>query len=147
MNKAFVREPDDTGQRHCPRCGSLAVPVESRTLDAQLSGETRKLVAETAWFCPFPRCEVIYFDDFERTVLETDFGKPVYPKDPSAPICSCFGLSLDDIEQDLAEGGVRRVRELLAKARSPEAHCGLLAPSGQCCAGEVQRTYMQRRGG
>ena len=29
MNKAFIAEPVDTGERNCPRCGSLGVPVPS----------------------------------------------------------------------------------------------------------------------
>jgi hypothetical protein len=145
MNKAFVREPEETGDRKCPRCGSLGVAVGGATLDAHLSGAARRLVAETAWFCAFARCDVVYFDAFDRVVDEQVFGKPVYPKDPEAPICSCFGLTLDDVEADIAEGGVTRVRELVEKARSPAARCLQLAPSGQCCVGEVQRTFMQRR--
>ena len=27
MNKAFVREPDDTGDRYCPKCQSLGEAV------------------------------------------------------------------------------------------------------------------------
>jgi hypothetical protein len=146
MNKAFVREPDDTGQRFCPRCGSLGVPVRRETLDALLTGPARQLVGEDAQFCPFVRCDAVYFDDFERVVDLQAFGQPVFPKDISAPICSCFGLTLDDIEADVQEGGVRRVKELLTKAKSPEARCARLAPSGQSCIGEVQRRYMQLRG-
>lgn len=147
MNKAFVREPDDTGQRFCPRCGSLGVPLGEETLDAQLSPQARLQIGQTVQFCPFPRCEVVYFDDAERVIDLVTYGRPVFPKDPSAPICSCFGLTLDDIEADIAEGGVRRVKELLAKAKSPAARCTRLAPSGQCCISEVQRRYMQLRNG
>jgi hypothetical protein len=146
MNKAFVREPDDTGQRYCPRCGSLGIAVREQTLDAQLPGDLRRQVAEGAQFCPFARCDVVYFDDFDRVIDRKAFGRPVYPKDPSAPLCSCFGLTLDDIEADVQEGGARRVKELLAKAKSPQAHCARLAPSGQSCVAEVQRCYMQLRG-
>jgi hypothetical protein len=89
---------------------------------------------------------VVYFDDFDRVIDREAFGRPVYPKDPSAPMCSCFGLTLDDIEADVSEGGVRRVKELLAKAKSPQAQCSRLAPSGQPCVPEVQRCYMQLRG-
>ena len=32
MNTAFVREPDDTGQLHCPACGSLGTAVERDAL-------------------------------------------------------------------------------------------------------------------
>lgn len=147
MNKAFVREPDDTSQRHCPRCGSLGIAVGEPTLRAQLSPELQQQIASTAQFCPFARCDVVYFDDFDRVVDRDAFGRPVYPKDPSAPLCSCFGLTLDDVEADVREGGVRRVKELLAKSKSPEARCTQLAPSGQCCVAEVQRCYMRLRGG
>jgi hypothetical protein len=146
MNKAFVREPEDTGQGYCPRCQSLGVPVTATTLDAQLAGMLRSRVADSAWFCPFPRCEVVYFDAFDRMVTDVEFGRPVFPKDPSAPICNCFGLTLDDIEADLREGSPRRVKELLAKAKSTEAQCTQRAPSGQCCVADVQRTYMQLAG-
>ena len=47
-------------------------------------------VADTANFCPSPRCEVVYFDAFERVVLTADLPQPVYPKDPAAPLCALF---------------------------------------------------------
>ena len=145
MNKAFVREPDDTGQRNCPRCGSLAVAVGAATLEAQLPAELRAGLSESAWFCPFPRCDVAYFDDFERHVAADTLPKPIWPKSPDAPLCACFGLTLDDIEADLSEGTPRRIRELLDKAKSPAAHCTTLAASGHSCVADVQRTYMKLR--
>jgi hypothetical protein len=147
MNKAFVKEPEDTGAAHCPRCGSLGVPVGDQTLTAQLSDEDRRNLPETAYFCPFARCEVAYFDQFERTVAADRLSRSVYPKDPDAPICPCFGFTCDEIEQDLSEGSVERVRDLLAKTKTPDAQCATKAPSGQCCMPEVQRYYMKRRGG
>jgi bacterioferritin-associated ferredoxin len=72
---------------------------------------------------------------------------PVYPKDPQAPICACFGLTAEEVEADVAEGGVTRVRALIEKAKSPAAHCGTAAASGQSCIGEVQRYFMKLRGG
>jgi hypothetical protein len=147
MNKAFVREPEDTGQLHCPTCGSLGIPVERETWQAHVKPDAVGGLAESAFFCPFARCETVYFDMFERRVTTEQLRKGVYPKDPQAPICGCFGLSVEDVQADISEGGVRRVRELLAKAKSPDAHCRTAAASGQCCAGEVQRTYMKLRGG
>ncbi len=147
MNKAFVKEPEDTGAAHCPRCGSLGVQVGDETLTAQLSDEDRRNLPETAYFCPFARCEVAYFDLFERTVAVDRLSRSVYPKDPDAPICPCFGFTCDEIEQDLSEGVVDRVRALLAKTKTSDAQCTTKAPSGQCCMPEVQRYYMKRRGG
>jgi hypothetical protein len=89
---------------------------------------------------------VAYFDIFERTIRTEALRHPVYPKDPQAPICACFGLTADDVEADIAEGGVRRVRAIIDKAKGPEAHCRTAAASGQSCVGEVQRYYMKRRG-
>jgi hypothetical protein len=145
MNKAFVREPDDTGIGHCPRCGSLGIAVGAETLSAQLDDEARKPLADAAFYCPYPKCEVAYFDPYEQTVGVDRLKCPAYPKDPAAPICSCFGFTAAEIDADLREGTTIRVKALLAKANSPEAHCTTAAPDGRCCAAEVQRYYMRTR--
>lgn len=146
MNKAFMREPDSATE-HCPRCGSLGEPVGRETLDAQLKPELRRELSEFAAFCPFPQCEVAYFDQFERVILAADLGRPIYPKDPNAPLCSCFGLTADDVDQDIDEGVVTRTKALIQKAQSAAARCSELAPNGRSCVTEVQRYYMKRRGG
>ena len=140
MNKAFVREPDQTGE-FCPHCGSLGEPISARTLDAQLSPEARRGLPELACFCPYPKCEVVYFDSLERVVTTDALSRPVYPKDPAAPLCACFGFTREEVEQDVAEGVLTRVKALFAKSKSPEANCVEQAPSGKCCSTEVQRYY------
>lgn len=145
MNKAFVREPDDTGDWHCPRCGSLGAPVEQPTLIEHLVPAALETLSDSAFFCPFPRCEVAYFDRFERVATTDKLLRAVYPKDLEAPMCACFGLTREDVEQDVREGGVTRVRALLAKSKSPAAHCTLLAADGRCCMPEVQRYFMKLR--
>lgn len=147
MNKAFIKEPEDTGAAHCPRCGSLGEPVGDETLSAHLTAEDRRNLPETAFFCPFARCEVAYFDQFERTVAADRLPRPVYPKDPDAPICPCFGFTCEEIELDVQEGGVSRVRDLLARSQSPQARCVTMAANGRCCMPEVQRHFMKLRGG
>lgn len=143
MNKAFVRELDDNAPLHCPRCGSLGTLVRRITMAAYLLPEAVAQLADTAFFCAFPRCEVVYFDAFERLVTSDQLTRRIYPKDPSAPICGCFGLTLDDIEQDIAEKTVRRVKEVVQKAKSPDAQCETCSPSGTSCVAEVQRIYMR----
>jgi hypothetical protein len=145
MNKAFIREPDHSAQAHCPRCGSLGLPVSRETLEAFLLPEAVSAVAESAFFCPFPTCEIVYFDVFDRSVGSASVRRAVYPKDPNAPICGCFGLTRDDIELDIAEGVVTRCRELIAKSKTPAARCSILAADGRSCVGEVQRYYMKTR--
>lgn len=146
MNKAFIREQDQAVE-HCPRCGSLGQPVGRVTLDAHIPPSLRADLADTAVFCPYPQCEVGYFDAFERTITTDALAKPVYPKDAQAPICACFGLTIEDIERDVDEGSVARVKALLEKANSDQARCATAAANGRSCVPEVQRCYMKLRGG
>ena len=145
MNKAFVREPDDTGQRHCPRCQSLSVAVQRETFVLHLNAESSGRLADVAYFCPFPNCDVAYFDDYERVALTSELAHPVYPKDLDAPICTCFSLTRDDIEDEVRRGSVDKVREVVLKAKSPEAHCRISSVTGQSCVAEVQRYFMKVR--
>lgn len=145
MNKAFVREPEDDGRAYCPRCKSLGIAVESGPLDANVRTEARGKLREDAWFCNFPRCEVAYFNEFDATVTVDELNTRVYPKDPSASMCACFGFTYDDVEADVADGTPTRIRDLLAKSKSPEARCKSIAPDGRCCMTAVQELYMRLR--
>ena len=144
MNKAFVRESDST-EVLCPRCGGIGIEVPRVTIEAQVPPEARRGLAATAFFCPTPNCPVAYFDAFEATVLADSLVRPVYPKDPAAPLCGCFELTLEDVRDDVDEGVPRRIRELLAKSKSPDAHCETASPTGRCCLPEVQRAYFKLR--
>ena len=144
MNKAFVREPDRTAD-YCPRCGSKGEQVGAEVLKTYLSEEKRRALAEPANFCPSPQCVVAYFDSFERVVLTSELDRPVYPKDPEAPICACFGLTRRDIEQDVEEGVVTRTREVVEKAKSAAARCARMAANGRPCIAYVQKYYMECR--
>ncbi|MDZ4820010.1 MAG: hypothetical protein SGJ20_13655 [Planctomycetota bacterium] len=145
MNKAFVREPDDNGERHCPRCGSLATAVTAETIDAHLSAEARGQLADSGFYCSYPQCEVAYFDLFERIVTVEQLVGATFPKDPTAKICNCFGLSPDDIDQDISEDSVVRTRKVIEQSKSAEAHCLTSQPDGHSCVAEVQRYYMRNR--
>ncbi|MGE0759460.1 MAG: hypothetical protein AB7F89_17255 [Pirellulaceae bacterium] len=144
MNKAFMREPDAAGE-FCPKCGSLGLPVQRETIAAQLLPGMEAQLAITANFCPHPTCEVAYFDMFERTIPAAALRKPVYPKDPDAPICACFGFTCAEIDQDLAEGVVARTKAHLERAKSHPSDCERLAANGRSCVAEIQRYYMQHR--
>jgi hypothetical protein len=115
--------------------------------EAHAPVEARRPLAASVYFCPTPNCSVAYFDAFEATVLTEALVRPVYPKDPTAPLCSCFGLTLEDVEADIAEGTPTRIRALLAKSKSPDAHCEELSPTGRSCIADVQRCYFKLRGG
>ena len=144
MNKAFVREPDQTVE-YCPRCGSKGEPVASVTLKSHLTDAQFGQIADPGNFCPSPQCLVAYFDGFERMILAADLKRPVYPKDPDAPICACLGLTRAEIEEDVWEGGVARTKAILEHAKSPEACCLSMAANGRPCVPYIQKYYMQFR--
>lgn len=144
MNKAFIREPDDVASR-CPMCQSLGQPVGPQTLNAQLTTELRRQLAESACFCPDSQCNVVYFDDFSGMVFRTAFDHDIPVKDVEAPLCSCFGLSRDDVDSDIAEGTVARTRAAIIRAQSDDAQCATLAPNGRPCVAEVQGYFMKRQ--
>jgi hypothetical protein len=144
MNKAFVREPDQSVE-YCPRCGTAGQPVSRETVLAHLPSDSQPSVAVTANFCPRPQCDVAYFDMFERVVLTSELRQAVYPKDPDAPICACFQFTSAHIDEDLAEGVVTRTKALLEKAKAGGNPCALLAANGRSCVAEVQRYFMQHR--
>jgi CopZ-like zinc binding protein len=145
MNKAFVREPDDDGRAYCPRCRTLGIPVEAAPLDKHIRPESRRKMQDVAWFCRFPRCNVAYFNLFDGVVLIDELNARVYPKDANAPICACFGFTYDEVVADVDNGTPTRIRELLAKSKSPEAHCQTLAADGRCCMAAIQELYMKLR--
>jgi hypothetical protein len=146
MNKAFVREPDATDVL-CPRCGAAGVSALRAAFEAHVPADARRPLAASTYFCPTPTCAVAYFDAFEATVLADTLVRPVYPKDPAAPLCSCFGLTLEDVEADVGSAAPTRIRELLAKSQTPAARCEVLSPTGRSCIPDVQRCYVKLRGG
>lgn len=148
MNKAFTREPDASSD-YCPRCGTQGETVGIETLQSFLSDEQRRMLSVPANFCPSPSCDVVYFDSFERALLAADLAKPVYPKDPNAPLCGCLGLTWDDIEADAIKGDRSRVKAAIELAKSPSARCHVTMASGHACVGLVQKCFLQsmNRGG
>lgn len=146
MNKAFVREAEATDE-FCPRCGAKGEAVGGVTLAAQLEAAVRARFADHACFCPSPRCEVVYFDSLQRVVLTGELLAGVYPKDPAAPICPCYGFTCDDIDLDVSEGSVARTRAHVQRVQQNPGRCGELAANGRSCVAHVQRYYMQAKSG
>jgi hypothetical protein len=142
MNKAFVRENDDT-DLHCPLCGAVGQRVPESALATFVPADQRYRLGSSVYFCETPTCEAVYFDAVEDFIKEDELLRPVFPKDPDAPICACFGLTRADVNADLAEGTPRRVREIVAKSKTDAAQCATLAASGKCCVPEAQKAYVR----
>jgi hypothetical protein len=145
MNKAFVREAEFDGRAYCPRCGTQGSPVGTGPPDAHLRPEARRKLQDSAWYCSYARCDVVYFNLLETVATVDELAAPVYPYDLDAPLCACFGFRYDEIDADVRDGVPSRIRQLLARSQSSEARCHELAVDGQCCMREVQRLYMKLR--
>lgn len=143
MNKAFVREPDEPDDLHCPRCGALGRSVSSVTIMAQLQAGIVSPLGSSACFCSSPTCEVAYFDSSSATLLCTQLRTPIYPKDPDAPVCACFGLRAEDVVADATIGNAAGVRMLLERSVTQREICVTKAADGRCCVDEVQKLYLQ----
>ncbi|MFM8985918.1 MAG: hypothetical protein ACKONH_07670 [Planctomycetia bacterium] len=146
MNKAFCKEPDSTAPPRCPACGAEGTQVAAETLAAHTAPAAAESLAEPAYFCPGDTCPVAYFDLLERTLPTAAAWGLFWPKDPTGPLCGCHGLTVDDVDRDLAEGVPTRVREVVRKAGEPGAACVLRSADGRSCVARVQRYYMRRRG-
>ncbi len=147
MNKAFCREPDSSVPPRCPACGNDGVQVGPETLSAHLPPDAVASLGEPAYFCGTDTCTVAYFDLLERTVPATAACGLFWPKDPAGPLCGCHGLTIEDVDRDLAEAAPTRVREVVRKAGEPGAACGIKSADGRSCVARVQKYYLRRRAG
>jgi len=145
MNKAFCKEPDSSLPPRCPRCGVDGLQVGPETLRAHLDAAAVESLAEPAYWCPGDSCDVAYFDLLERTVAAADAHGLYWPKDAHGPLCCCHGLTVEDVDADLAEAAPTRVRAVVQKAALPEAACAIRSPDGRSCVARVQRSYMRRK--
>lgn len=143
MNKAFVREPDDTLDARCPQCQVIGTGVSQDTLRAHLDHDRIGWLSDTAYFCANPRCAVGYYDAMGQTIAREHVRILCYPKNPRGPICSCFGLTPDAVEADAKAGRPEGVRALIARSKTAAANCAVKAASGACCVPEVQKLYLK----
>ena len=144
MNKAFCKEPDTTLPPQCPRCGNVGVQVGPETLAAHVVAEATESLGEPAYYCDTDTCEVAYFDLLERVVPVAEARGLPWPKNPAGPLCGCHGLTIDDVDADLAEGAPTRVKRVVQQAGQPGAECVMKSPDGRSCVARVQRYYMRR---
>lgn len=145
MNKAFIKEDDDKEPR-CPApegCGGPGIVVPPETAAAQAPGTLLASFSREVLYCANPGCPTAYFDPWGASIPVTALTSVPYPKDPSAPLCACFGISPEDIIDDAERKDPSRIRDLIAKAEGPLASCATKTPDGQCCLPEARKLFMR----
>jgi len=145
MNKAFCKEPDSAEPAVCPACGREGLAVAVETIRAHATVESAESLGEPAYFCTTDTCTVAYFDLLERSIETTAARDLFWPKDPAGPLCNCHGLSLEDVDADIAEGVPTRLREVVRKAGEPGAACAVRTADGRPCVARVQKYFLRRR--
>ena len=140
MNKAFVRdaEPTVSAVRDAARSANRSDRRRSMPLSAPRSGHNwaRRPVSARPKLAPS-----LILTHSNGMVSVGQLVKPVYPKDPAAPICACFGFTSEEIEADVREGVATRTRALIERAKSSAARCSQMAANGQSCVPAVQRVF------
>ena len=147
MNKAFCKEPDSTLPPRCPKCGNDGAQVSIQTLLGHVQAQDAESLGEPVYCCTTDSCDIAYFDLLERSIGLAAATHFFWPKDPAGPLCSCHGLTCDDIDLDLAEGTPARLRAVVQQAGLPGAESGIRSADGRSCVGRVQRYYMRRKTG
>lgn len=148
MSRAFVKEAEEHDPR-CPApdgCGGIGQPVADTTLVAQLGAEAAAHFHAQAFYCPDPHCPVAYFDGFGTRVPSTALKTHAWPKHAGAPVCACFGVTAEQIEEWAHSGDKAKMRELLARVEGPEARCAVRAPDGRSCEPELRRVFLKALG-
>jgi len=145
MSRAFIKEPETSGPS-CPSppgCGGTGVPVSRITLQARLHPDAAARFAADGYFCPDPACEVAYFDAGHECALRSEMLAPAWPKQPGAPLCACFGVAREALEDFGRRGDKAAMRDFLQRTVSAEARCESRAADGRCCATEARRVFLR----
>ena len=145
MSRAFIREPDAPDPA-CPECGAAGEAVRGETLAAHLRPEDAKPLGDAAFYCSVDTCTTGYFTSWGDKVAADRMTSTAWPKDPDAPICSCFGMTAEEVIQDALDGRKDRVRDLVRRAEGPEAQCRTRAPGGAGCLKRVLRLFREKAG-
>jgi hypothetical protein len=149
MSRAFIKEPETPGPG-CPSppgCGGAGVPVPRVTLLARLGTDVAARFEGEACFCPDPACPVAYFDARGERATRDELLEPVFPKHQGAPLCPCFGVSREALEQLARRGDKAGMRAFLERTGSAEARCATRTADGRSCATEARRAFLRALGG
>lgn len=126
----------------CPECGSRSKQVETLTVKSLVRQLPFRMVPAQYYFCEAPTCDLVYFasnaeaPSFHRDDLRVRVG--VKEETDPIPVCYCFGVSRQDISDEIREKGKSSVAERIkAEVKAGNCACEVKNPSGKCCLGSV----------
>jgi hypothetical protein len=142
MSRAFMKESEPADPR-CPECSALGEPVGLVTLKGHLEPEDCSSLGAKAFYCVNSGCHTAYFNAWGVSVPFERMTRTAYPKDPDAPICPCFGMTVAEVVEDARAGNRDRIRDLATRAQGPQAHCAENCPDGTTCLPRVLRLFRE----
>lgn len=128
-----------TPRKHrCPVCAEESLAVSVTTILQHIKTPWQWHAKEQGYyFCSNPGCSVVYFAEDNSFInlseLRTIVGIKAKTKD--APICYCFGVSVDEaLHNPDAKAFVIQQTQLHNCA------CAIRNPSGRCCLKDFPKT-------
>ena len=146
-----LHPPTACGPAKCPACGALGKPVQRLTLGALLKPEHRPQIPpqQEFCFCRTPTCDVVYFRPGEPLFRKDDLAVPVglkEPSNPTAPVCYCFGWTLQKIRAEIeATGQSTAIDQIKAQVKAGNCYCEVTNPQGSCCLGNVANAVQEAK--
>ena len=133
----------------CPVSGTRSKQVDIVTVKSLVRKPLLGMPNAPYYFCDAADCDLVYFaldaeaPRFRREDLVVRVG--VKETADPIPICYCFGVTRQDIWDEIRSTGNSTAAKAIA-AEIEAGHCACEAknPSGKCCLGEVTRTVKDR---
>lgn len=129
----------------CPVSGWRCKRVDLLTVRSLVRRLPLAMPSTAYYFCDDPACDVVYFPPnsqapiFRRADLCVRVG--VKENDDAIPVCYCFGISRQEIGDEIRRTGKSTIAEkITAEVKAGNCACKVKNPSGRCCLGEVTRT-------
>lgn len=128
----------------CPVSGTRSKQVGLVTVQSLIRYLPFRMAPAQYYFCEAADCDVVYFPSnpaapaFYRDDLLVRVG--VKETDGPIPVCYCFGMTREAIEEEVRQTGTSTVAERIkAEVKAGRCACELKNPSGRCCLGQVNR--------
>ncbi len=128
----------------CPVSGTRSKQVGLVTIQSLVRRLPFDIVPAQYYFCGAADCDVVYFPSnptaptFHRDELLVRVG--LKETHPSIPVCYCFGITRETLEEEIRQMGRSIVTERIkAEVKAGRCACELKNPSGRCCLGHVNR--------
>lgn len=141
--KGQVSESNESNEpMRCPSCMVKGKKVKLITIKSFVKPTILDSINPDLphYFCSTIDCNVVYFDNSEKTYYLSDVKVPVHQKDISqiVPICYCFNWTKEKIKESVEDrltlNPLEHIRENIKENR---CGCEVNNPQGSCCLGNV----------